>query len=135
MASATKKATRSAKATPKAKATKANGKAKAKVQPAKAPRHDNGPPKAKEVNGRRLTQLDATAIVLRKAKAPMTCAALVTAAAEQKLFESKAPTPAATLNASINGEIKANSKATPSRFERVDRGLYALSAHGRKASK
>lgn len=74
---------------------------------------------------KKLSQIDAAARVLAKAKEPMNCAAMVEAMAAAKLWSSPGgKTPAATLYASILREV--NTKGKVARFVKKDRGLFAL---------
>jgi hypothetical protein len=66
--------------------------------------------------------LDAAAAVLKGKGEPMNCKSMVEAMAEQKLWTSNAPTPAATLSSAILREL---GKGDASRFKKVDRGLFA----------
>ncbi len=68
--------------------------------------------------------LDAAAAVVKAAGTSMNCKAMVTAMAEQGLWKSDAPTPAATLSSAILREMTKKSDA--SRFRKADRGLFEL---------
>ena len=77
------------------------------------------PPKPKRISG-----LDAAAIVLAQKGAPMSAKQMVEAAAEQGLWTSKSGrTPAATVYAAIIREVAAKGK--DARFVKTDRGLFA----------
>ena len=97
----------------KAKGTKAPRPPKEKV--AKAP---------KETKPRPLSCLDAAAAVLKGKGEPMRCADMIAAMKDQKLWETSAPTPAATLYSALLREI--TKKGSASRFKKSDRGLFTL---------
>lgn len=71
-----------------------------------------------------LSCLDAAAQVLKSAKDPMNCKAMINAMFTAKLWNTDAPTPAATLSSAILGEMK--TKKSESRFKKVDRGQFVL---------
>jgi len=73
---------------------------------------------------KRLSALDAAAMVLEK-ESPLTCRQLIEQMAAAGLWKSDAATPANTLSAAITKEIRV--KGSDSRFEKVDRGQFALS--------
>ena len=76
---------------------------------------------------KRVSALDAAAQILAKAKEPMGAKTLIAAMAEQGLWTSPAgKTPHATLYAAIIREIA--KKGDASRFQKVDRGLFAIRA-------
>ncbi|WP_339749280.1 winged helix-turn-helix domain-containing protein [uncultured Rubinisphaera sp.] len=75
----------------------------------------------------KLSLLDAAVQILTNASEPMTCKAIVEQAGEQKLWSSpNGKTPHNTLYAAILREIKL--KGNDSRFTKMDRGLFAISA-------
>jgi hypothetical protein len=75
-------------------------------------------------NGK-ISQLDAAAAVLKRTKQPMNCKDLVEYMTTKKLWVSpKGKTPAATLSAALQREIKVKGKE--SRFVKADRGMFAL---------
>ena len=85
-----------------------------------APKKAGGKQKPKRVSA-----LDAAAQVLAKSAQPMGAKALIAAMAEQGLWSSPAgKTPHATLYAAIHREIA--SQGNEARFEKVDRGLFAI---------
>jgi hypothetical protein len=86
-----------------------------KSKVAKVPR-EKAPAKPKA-----MSCLDAAAAVLKSGGVPMNCKVMVAAMAEQKLWTSDAPTPAATLSSAILREMK---KGAASRFKKVDRGQF-----------
>ncbi len=74
---------------------------------------------------KRVSALDAAAIVLEKAGKPMQCNEMIQAMAEQGLWSSPAgKTPAATLYSAILREI--GNKGAESRFAKSDRGQFAF---------
>lgn len=84
-------------------------------------------PKApNEKKHKALSCLDAAVQVLTAKGEPMACKAMIEAMAEQKLWKSDAPTPAATLYSAILREI--TKKAPASRFKKTERGHFALNA-------
>lgn len=86
-------------------------------KPAKAPKAAK-PPKEKKVSA-----LDAAAIVLKKAGKPMGSQEMIVAMAEQGLWESPGgKTPHATLYAAMLREI--TTKGKESRFRKADKGLF-----------
>jgi hypothetical protein len=80
---------------------------------------------AKEPKPKSPSCLDAAAQVLKEKGQPMRCKDLISAMAEQGLWTSTAPTPAATLSSAILREI--TTKGSNSRFRKADRGLFTLS--------
>lgn len=99
-------------------------KAKAKAAPADAakkakPAADKAPKK--------LGQLDAAVKVLGESEEPLNCKAIMEVMAAKGYWKSPGgKTPEATLASSIQREI--SKKGHGSRFKRVDRGLFTLSA-------
>ena len=90
------------------------------------PQH-TGP--AKPPTPRRVSALDAAAIVLAKSGKPMKAADLIEAMASQGLWASPGgKTPEATLYAAIIREIAA--KKHESRFKKHDRGLFVATHEG-----
>ena len=71
-----------------------------------------------------MTCLDAAAAVLKAKGEPMRCADMVAAMKAQGLWETTAPTPAATLYSALLREI--TRKGDASRFRKSDRGLFTL---------
>jgi hypothetical protein len=72
----------------------------------------------------RLSALDAAAHVLGKSRQPMRAQDLITAMAEQGLWQSpRGKTPHATLYAAMLREIA--EKGKDARFQKVDRGMFA----------
>ncbi len=77
--------------------------------------------------GKKLSQIEAAIQILGKSKVPMNCMAMVEAMQVQGLWSTPGgATPDATLYASILREI--NGKGKDARFEKVDRGMFALVA-------
>jgi hypothetical protein len=102
----------------KTNTAKANKTAKPKAKPVEA----NG---AKAPKAKKISQLDAAALVLKTAGEPLNCQKLVDQMSKKKLWTSpNGKTPAATLSAALQREIKV--KGAESRFVKADRGLYAL---------
>jgi len=132
----------SKKKTTKAKATKATTKSKvesAASDPDLVPLNEAMKPEAKtkgakkakaakagstEAKPKKLSCLDAAALVLKSEGKPMTCKAMIDAMFSQKLWHSDAPTPAATLYSAILREI--TKKGDASRFIKTDRGLFKV---------
>jgi hypothetical protein len=78
-----------------------------------------------DTDGRRLSALDAAALVLANAPAPMRCGDLITAMAAKGLWTSpNGKTPHATLNSALIREIAR--KGDQSRFRRCGRGMFKL---------
>jgi hypothetical protein len=73
--------------------------------------------------------LTLAADVLKDAKAPMDCKAIVEKVLAKGLWQTKGKTPAATLYAAIIREIAAKGK--DARFHKTDRGMFELSATGK----
>ncbi len=79
--------------------------------------------KATPAKPKRISALDAAAIVLKKASKPMRSQEMITAMAEQKLWSSpNGRTPASTLYAAVLREIA--TKGKEARFKKVDRGQF-----------
>jgi hypothetical protein len=103
--------------------TKERGSKKVKAAPPKEKvAKAKKPPKEKKPKA--MSCLDAAAAVLKARGAPMRCKELVEAMKEQKLWETDAPTPAATLSSALLREI--TKKGSNARFTKTDRGLFAL---------
>ena len=82
---------------------------------------------------KRVSALDAAAQVLKKTGKPMRSQEMITAMAEQGLWQSPAgKTPAATIYAAILREIGA--KGAAARFKKVDRGQFAFNADAAKGA-
>lgn len=82
---------------------------------------------AKQATPKRVSALDAAAIVLRGAKAPMGAAALIEEMSKRKLWTSPhGQTPGQTLFAALTREIKAKGKQ--SRFTKAARGHFSINA-------
>lgn len=71
---------------------------------------------------KRPSGLDAAALVLREAKAPMSAPELVAAMLERGLWRTAGKTPAATIYAAMIREITA--KGSDARFTKVERGRF-----------
>ena len=84
--------------------------------------------KPKPASPRKPGILDLAAGVLAKAKAPMTCTAIVEAVLAEKMWFTQGKTPAATLYSAITREISAKGK--DSRFVKADRGLFKANTNG-----
>jgi len=115
----------------KKKAAKADVKAGVvTTQAAKAATKKAKPKKASgEKKPKRVSALDAAAMVLAKAEKPMRAQELIAAMAEQGLWKSPGgKTPHATLYAAMMRE--ARDKGTTSRFSKVDRGLFEFHKAG-----
>ena len=91
---------------------------------AKAPKEKRAKVPAKEMAAKPLSCLDAAAAVLKSKGEPMRCADMIAAMKEKGLWETNAPTPAATLYSALLREI--TKKGDASRFRKADRGLFAL---------
>jgi len=119
--------------------------AEANAEPTKAAKGKRGGPKAapgttaakgdkakrpkpsKEAKPKRMSALDAAAIVLKSSKEPLNCDALIEAMSTRKLWVSpNGATPAQTLYAAIVREIKA--KGREARFIKSERGHFAINA-------
>lgn len=72
----------------------------------------------------KLSCLGAAVQVLKAKGEPMTTGAMIEAMRQRKLWDTKAPTPAATLYSAILREI--TTKKAEARFKKTDRGLFAL---------
>ena len=78
----------------------------------------------------KLSALDAAAHVLAETGRPMNCREMIEAMAEKGYWTSPAgKTPASTLYSAISRELKA--KGAAARFEKVERGRFALSPAAR----
>ena len=78
---------------------------------------------APTVASKTLSGLDAAAIVLREASAPLNAQDLVGLMLERGLWKTEGKTPAATIYAAMIREIR--SKGSASRFLKADRGRFA----------
>src|SRR5262249_41674828 len=82
------------------------------------------PPPAAAPTGKKLSALDAAALVLAEADTAMNCPQLIAAMAETGYWTSPAgKTPAATLYAAILKEIR--TKGAQARFQKTGRGQFA----------
>lgn len=68
--------------------------------------------------------LDTAEQVLKRKKSPMRCKQIIEIMLDEQLWSTKGKTPHATLYAAIHREIQKKGKA--SRFQKVDRGMFAL---------
>jgi len=84
---------------------------------------------AKPKGERKPGLLTLAAEVLKDAKAPMDCKAIVEKVLAKGTWHTKGKTPAATLYAAIIREIAAKGK--DARFKKTDRGMFELSAAGK----
>ena len=84
------------------------------------PAHDATPAAS---TSKPLSGLDAAAIVLREASAPLNAQDLVGLMLERGLWTTEGKTPAATIYAAMIREIKA--KGSDARFRKADRGRFA----------
>src|SRR5262249_52409314 len=107
---------------PKAK----GGKGKAKA--AKEPKAPKAAKPAKEPKPKKVSGLDAAAMVLASAKEPMNMKQVFAEIQSRKLWATKGATPEATLYAAIIREIAAKGK--DSRFKKTDRGLFTSNGKG-----
>src|SRR3954469_18076073 len=82
------------------------------------------PKAAKEQKPKKLSCLNAAFQILKAKGEPMNTKSMVEAMVEQKLWSTKAPTPAATLYSAILREIQ--KKKGEARFKKTDRGLFAV---------
>lgn len=113
---------------PKPKSRKAKVPAKSEAQTAHIeggqtgaqPAHDALPAAS---TSKPLSGLDAAAIVLREASAPLNAQDLVGLMLERGLWKTEGKTPAATIYAAMIREIR--SKGSASRFLKADRGRFA----------
>ena len=97
-----------------------------------APEAKGKKPKAAKAKGQRKPGiLTLAADVLRDAKAPMDCKAIVEKVLSKGLWQTKGKTPAATLYAAIIREIAAKGK--DARLHKTGRGQFELSAAGKDA--
>ncbi len=133
MATTKKKATRKAASTTKAKAKAGSSGAKSKTaakpqrKPAQAaakPKASDKPVAKKPAASKRMSALDAAAQVLKEVKKAMSCKDLTETILKRGLWKTNGKTPAATLYAAIHREI--DRKGKEARFEKVDRGMFAL---------
>jgi len=111
---------------PKNRKAKAQPKPEAAVVPAADVQAAVPPaagPDAPTVASKPLSGLDAAAIVLRDASAPLNAQDLVGLMLERGLWKTEGKTPAATIYAAMIREIKA--KGSASRFLKADRGRFA----------
>lgn len=74
--------------------------------------------------GRKLTGLDAAAKVLAEVGTPLKCTEIVERALKQGYWQTNGQTPSATLYSAMLREI--NVKGKDSRFQRTDKGTFAL---------
>ena len=115
-----------ASAKPKSRKAKAPAKLKAQTVPVEGgqtgaqPAHDA--PTAASTS-KPLSGLDAAAIVLREASAPLNAQDLVGLMLERGLWKTEGKTPAATIYAAMIREIR--SKGSASRFLKAERGRFA----------
>jgi hypothetical protein len=98
----------------------------AKGAKAKAPKAAKTPKPAKEKKPKRVSGLDAAAMVLASAKAPMNCKQIFAEIQSRKLWTTKGATPESTIYAAMLREERAKGKA--SRFIKSDRGLFTAGA-------
>src|SRR5687767_13158333 len=105
----TTKVTRAAKAS-------AGGKGKVTKPESVAVTKDESKPK-------KVSLLDAAAVVLKAKGEPMRCKEMVATVVEKGLWKTDAPTPEATLYSAILREMK---KGKDSRFRKTDRGHFAV---------
>lgn len=116
------KAAKAADAAPAA-APEAQDPAPESAAPRRAPRPRKGG-KAPGETKKAMSCLDAAAAVLKASGAPMNCRAMVEAMAEQGLWKSDAPTPAATLSSAILREM--TKKGDASRFRKTSPGHFVF---------
>jgi hypothetical protein len=121
---AKKKTTAKTEARPKRSSAKRPPAKKKPVQePGSRPAAKKAP--AKETDTK-LSALDAAAQVLAETDRPMNCREMIEAMAEKGYWTSPAgKTPSATLYSAISRELK--TKGPKARFQKVDRGRFALS--------
>ncbi len=127
MATTKKKAARKAASPTKAKKKTARAGAKTKTPrkaPAAKPNTSVTPVAKKPADAKRASALDAAAQVLKEAKKPMSCKDLTETILKRGLWQTNGKTPAATLYAAIHREI--DRKGKEARFEKVDRGMFAV---------
>lgn len=97
-----------------------------KKKATKAPKARKPTKAVKPEGEKRISALDAAAIVLKKAKAPMGTKQMIEAMADQGLWQSPGgKTPHATLYAAILREIQ--TKGSEARFRKSDRGRFEIS--------
>src|SRR5262245_38139211 len=119
-------ATKKGKTTSKAKGTRKAAPALSKLKAAKPAEKPPAAKPTREKKPRRVSALDAAAVVLKDAAKPMTCGELITAMAEQGLWTSPGgKTPASTLYSAILREI--NKAGKDSRFRKASRGQFEFS--------
>jgi hypothetical protein len=99
-------------------------KAKATAAAATAAKEAEKPQDAAPKAPGKLTCLDAAALVLKEANEPLQCKTMVARMAEQGLWTTTAPTPAATLYSAILREVTV--KGASSRFKKTERGHFGL---------
>ena len=107
------------------KKNKTTSKAPAKSDPDRVPVTELDKQK-KEKKARKVSCLDAAALVLEAEGKPMNTKALMDAIFAKKLWHTDAPTPAATLYSAILREMQV--KKDKARFKKTDRGLFTLTA-------
>ena len=117
-----------ASAKPKSRKAKASAKPAPQTAPVEGVQATTQPatgPDAPPVAGtsKPLSGLDAAAIVLREASAPLNAQDLVGLMLERGLWKTEGKTPAATIYAAMIREIR--SKGSASRFLKADRGRFA----------
>jgi hypothetical protein len=95
-----------------------------KTKGAKAPKEKRAKAPKKEKADKPLSCLDAAAAVLKAGGQPMRCADMIAAMKDKGLWETNAPTPAATLYSALLREI--TKKGSDARFKKTDRGLFTL---------
>ena len=110
------------KASAKPKSRKANAPAKPEGQTAPVEGVQTDVPPA-TTTSKPLSGLDAAAIVLREANAPLNAQDLVGLMLERGLWKTEGKTTAATIYAAMIREIKA--KGSDARFRKADRGRFA----------
>ena len=76
---------------------------------------------------RRLTGLDAAALVLAETGKPMNCPSMVKVMLQKGYWSTNGRTPAATIYAGIRREIE--TKGGLSRFRKVGKGLFVLASY------
>ena len=89
---------------------------------AKAAKGQPNPASAKPAKAKKVSGLDAAAMVLAESASPMKAVDLLAEITKRGLWTSKGKTPEATLYAAIIREIAA--KGSASRFRKHDRGLF-----------
>jgi hypothetical protein len=118
------KAARAADAAPAAP-PEGGGPAAEPVAPTRAPKARKGGKAVKrEAERKPMSCLDAAAAVLKTKGEPMNCNAMIEAMAEQGLWKSDAPTPAATLSSAILREMTKQGDA--SRFRKTSPGHFTI---------